>query len=76
MNQRELINTDIYYEFFQLQQENFRLGLAEFLNDVYLFTSCDRIEPPCLFCIVTLLNLILCSRQDLARPKINFGPQF
>ena len=33
----KLSNTDIYPKFFQLQHANFRLGLAEFWNNLYLF---------------------------------------
>ena len=31
------LNTDIYSECFQLQKEKFRLGLTEFLWNIYLF---------------------------------------
>ena len=50
---------------FQLQQEKCRLGLFDFLKNLYLFMSWDRIEPPCLFCMLTPWKLLLCSHPNL-----------
>ena len=37
---------------------------------IHVFSrQCNRIEPPCLFCTLTLLKLALCSHSDLARSK-------
>lgn len=38
----KLSNADIYPEFFQLQQEKFRVELVELLKNFHLFMSCDR----------------------------------
>ena len=38
----KLSNADIYPEFFQLQQEKFRVGLAELSKNFQLVMSCDR----------------------------------
>ena len=56
----------------QLQQDKFRSGLTKFVKNLYLFMSWDRIEPPCLFCILTLRKFVLCSHPDLVRSKKSF----
>ena len=45
-----------------------------FFTQLFWYKSCDRIEPPYLFCLATFLKLALCSGPDLARLKNPMEP--